>query len=124
MLFFFLLEPIGKINYECAKNNTSKIHALNTLYFPFQDPTIFGGSVRRNLDPGTRYSDAALWRALGAVLLRDKVRRLPGRLYADLAEHGAHFTLGERQLLSLARAILRNSKVVVFEESCSVLDKR
>ena len=88
------------------------------------DPVLFGSSVRRNLDPMTKYPDAHLWKVLTEVQLKDKVEQLPSKLYTELADVGPVFSLGERQLLGLARAILNNSKIVIFQESVSVIDKR
>ena len=88
------------------------------------DPVLFGSSVRRNLDPMTKYPDAHLWKVLTEVQLKDKVEQLPSKLYTELGDVGPVFSLGERQLLGLARAILNNSKIVIFQESVSVIDKR
>ena len=85
---------------------------------------MFGGSMRRNLDPMTKYPDAHLWKALSEVHLKDKVERLPSKMYAELGEFSTHFGLGERQLMGLARAMLRNSKIILIEECASILDKR
>jgi len=85
---------------------------------------LFGGSLRRNLDPFTRYPDASIWNALEDVGLKGRVEHIPGHLYADMNEYGNHFNLGERQLLGLARALLLNSKIIIFEEAMSVIDKQ
>lgn len=84
----------------------------------------FGGSLRRNLDPFTRFPDAHLWKALEGVHLKDKVDKLPGKLYADMLEFGNSFDLGERQLLCLSRALMKSSKIILFEECSSVVTKR
>ncbi len=85
---------------------------------------LFGGSLRNNLDPFSRYPDNNLWRVLEDVHLKDKVEKLPGHLYAEMSEYGHHFTQGERQLLGLARALAINAKIVIFEESASVIEPR
>ena len=85
---------------------------------------IFGGSIRRNLDPFTIYPDALLWKALEAVAMKNKIEKLPGKMYAELAEFGTSFSLGEKQLLSMARALLKNSKIIIFEETPSLIDRR
>ena len=89
-----------------------------------QDPVLFGGSLRRNLDPFTRFPDANLWKALEGVHLKEKVESLPEKLYADMSEFGNNFNTGERQLLGLARALMKNVKIVVFEESASLIFNR
>ncbi len=85
---------------------------------------MFGGSIRRNLDPITRYPDAQLWKVLGEVGMKRKVEKLPGKLYAELAEFGQHFSVGDRQLFCLARALLSHSKIIIREEPVTVVDKR
>ena len=85
---------------------------------------MFGGSVRRNLDPFTQYSDSVIWRALDTVHLGDKIRRLPGGLYTEMISYGESLCSGEKQLLELARALLKSPRLLLFEESLSMLDER
>ena len=63
---------------------------------PRQEASLFGGSLRRNLDPFNRYPDALLWSALDTVQLKVKVEHLPGKLYAEMIDFGNNFSLGER----------------------------
>jgi ABC-type multidrug transport system fused ATPase/permease subunit len=87
-----------------------------------QNPVIFSGTVRYNLDPFDRCTDAQLWAALDKVQLRQHVETQPLGLGAPMAEGGSNLSVGQGQLLCIARALLRPSRVLFVDEATSNVD--
>ncbi|RHN50977.1 putative xenobiotic-transporting ATPase [Medicago truncatula] len=120
---FRLVEPTGgKIIVDGIDISSIGLHDLRSSFgiIP-QDPTLFIGTVRYNLDPLSQHSDQEIWEVLRKCQLRESVKD-KGGLDSSVVEDGSNWSIGQRQLFCLGRALLRRSRILVLDEATASID--
>ncbi|XP_017473672.1 PREDICTED: multidrug resistance-associated protein 1 isoform X5 [Rhagoletis zephyria] len=122
-LFRIIEAAGGRILIDGIDIATLGLHMLRSrLTIIPQDPVLFSGTLRINLDPFEVKSDDELWKALELSHLKAFVKSLPAGLNHEISEGGENLSVGQRQLVCLARALLRKTKVLVLDEATAAVD--
>ncbi|KAH6681591.1 P-loop containing nucleoside triphosphate hydrolase protein [Halenospora varia] len=124
-LSLFRIIEAAEGNISIDSLNTSTIGLLDLrrrLAIIPQDAALFEGTIRDNLDPGHVHDDTELWSVLEHARLKDHVASMDGGLEAKINEGGSNLSQGQRQLVSLARALLTPSNILVLDEATAAVD--
>ncbi|KAJ0976274.1 hypothetical protein J5N97_018239 [Dioscorea zingiberensis] len=125
-VLFRIVEPSGgKIVIDGIDICTLGLHDLRSRFgiIP-QEPVLFEGTVRSNIDPVGKYSDEEIWQSLDRCQLKDVVASKPEKLDSLVVDNGENWSVGQRQLLCLGRVMLKRSRILFMDEATASVDSQ
>ncbi|GAA5884595.1 hypothetical protein JCM3774_004798 [Rhodotorula dairenensis] len=120
-LLRFIITSHGSLIIDGRKLSDTNLEAIRSrITLVPQDPTLFSGTLRSNLDPTDEYDDATLWNAVKRCGIAKSSENIS--LETPVASSGSNFSQGQRQLIGLARALVRSSRIIIMDEATASLD--